>query len=125
MATASGKDGEVYEGANKVADITGWTLDREVATGAYTSSDTAGIVKRVQGFTDWSGTFDYVGDGEDSANMPDIGDEITLNLRSTGATVGWTGTAIVKSNNVTVTVDENPIAGSVVFEGNGAIAELA
>lgn len=129
MAVESGKDGAVYQGAGptKILDITGWTLDREIATGAYTSSDTAGITKRVTGFTDATGTFDFVGDGEDDASVPAIGADVALQLRSDGVTGqrGWKFTSvIIKSISITVTVDENPIAGSAVFEANSAPAEL-
>ncbi len=54
----TGKDGSVYLGANKVAEIENWSLDLEADDVETTSFDSDGWKEYLAGLKGWSGSFE-------------------------------------------------------------------
>jgi hypothetical protein len=124
MATSaiSGIGGTLRVGpTNVIADIKGWSLTRNAKLGEVVSSSTGGMVARVVGATDWTAKADFVCDGSTPTNLPVPGAAIALVLLSGAAT--YTGTGIVESIDINLTVSEEPVSGSVNISGNGAMVE--
>jgi len=57
MALA-GKSGSVYIGANKVAEITQWSVDLKADNIDVTNFDSNGWKEFIQGLKEWSGSFE-------------------------------------------------------------------
>lgn len=100
MALA-GKGGSVYLGANKVAEITSWSLDLGADDIEITSFDSAGKKEFLAGLTEWSGSFEGNFKPDDTNGQKAIfeawanGTPVSLVLK-VDDTVSFSGSAFVK-----------------------------
>lgn len=126
MATASGKDGAVYVGANAVAEIRDWSLETssEVVNDTV-MGDTWMTNKATQ--KSWTASFNAYWDDSDTNGQGALseGSEVTLNLYPEGNTSGntyWTGTVIITSVGKSASFD-GLIEASFSAQGTGALTE--
>jgi len=126
MATATGKDGAVYVGANAVAEIRDWSLETtsEVVNDTV-MGDTWMTNKATQ--KSWTASFNAFWDPSDSTGQGalDEGSEVTLNLYPEGNTstkTYWTGSAIITSVSKSSSFD-GLIEASFSATGNGSLTE--
>lgn len=126
MATATGKDGAVYNGSNAVAEIRDWSLETtsEVVNDTV-MGDTWMTNKATQ--KSWTSSFNAFWDDSDTNGQQALteGSEVTLNLYPEGNTSGntyWSGTAIITSVSKTASFD-GLVEASFSATGNGALTE--
>lgn len=125
----SGIGGRIKIGANLIGNITSWTVRKEKKQGEYVSSHSGGWTKRVTGAMDWSGSAEFVGDGDLPDSFPntelEAGTQVTLLLYADSSeSKGFTGPALIESVEITLNVSEEPIGGSMTFNGNGALTQV-
>lgn len=126
MATATGKDGAVYVGANAVAEIRDWSLETssEVVNDTVMGDDWM-TNKATQ--KSWTASFNAYWDPSDSTGQGslDEGSEVTLNLYPEGNTstkTYWSGAAIITSVSKSASFD-GLVEASFSATGNGALTE--
>lgn len=123
MPTAeSGKDGKVLIGATSVGDITKWTLNKEIVTSRFASSETAGYKKTISGVRHASGTLEGAWDASLTSTVKD-GTAATLLLHLNGSEL-YTVPAIMKNFRITVDINDGTFTQFTAdFESNGAWTE--
>lgn len=101
MANFSGNGGEVYLGANKVAEVLDWSLTEGAAIIDNSALDDTADTHLV-GSTNWSATINAFWDDTDTNGQVAMtaGASVALNLRPEGTGVGdaqMAGTATIES----------------------------
>ena len=125
MATRVGTSGVVKVGANAVAEVTGFTIDKTNDTVEDTSlTDTAKSYKALR--SDATGTVECHWDETDTTGQGalTVGAEVTLNLYPEGADSGdtyYTGTAIVTGVSQAVTLD-GVISRNITVQFSGGVS---
>lgn len=125
MATHSGHEGIVKNGANTIAEVMSWSIDETADTIEDTElSDAAKTY--LAGQTSWTASVECHWDESDTAGQVAMtaGSSITLNVYPEGATTGdayFTGTALITS------ISRSGGSGSTVTanfsaQGTGALA---
>jgi len=127
MATHIGSEGTVKIGANTVAEIKSWSVD-ETANVADDSSLGDAWATHLAGMNSWAGSLDCHWDETDATGQGALtaGASVTLNLYPEGATAAdtyYTGTATVTGISRSVGGNDDVIAVSFSFTGNGALTE--
>lgn len=123
MAIA-GKDGSVYIGANKVAEINSWSLDLGADDIDITSFDSAGWKEFLAGLKEWSGSFEGNFVPTDTNGQVALinawinGESVSLELRI-DATKKFSGNAFVKPS-IEMPVDDKG-SFSCDFQGTGQL----
>lgn len=124
MAIA-GKDGSVYIGTNKVAEISSWSLDLGADDIDITSFDSAGWKEFLAGLKEWSGSFEGNFVPTDTNGQVALinawvnGESVSLELRI-DATRKFSGNAFVKLSIETPVDDKASF--SCDFQGTGQLA---
>jgi predicted secreted protein len=120
----TGKDGAVYIGANKIAEMTNWSLDLGVDDVDVTNFDSDGWKEYLAGLKEWSGST------EGNFKLDDINGQkaiLTAWLNGTAlgfefrvnSTVKFSGSALVKPS-IEVPVDDKA-SFSCDIQGTGAL----
>lgn len=121
MAIA-GKGGSVYIGANKVAEISQWSIDCEADDIDVTSFDSNGWKQFIAGLKEWSGSFEGNFNPNDTNGQVALinawlnGTTVNLELRI-DATKKISGSAFVKLSIEMPVDDKSSI--SFDFQGTG------
>ena len=124
MATFSGNDGIVKNGANQVAEVLDWALSESANTIDDTVlGDTSTTHKT--GLLSWSGSINCYWDDTDTNGQValTIGSSVTLNLLPEGATTGdaqYSGTATITGIERAV-ANDSIVTQAFTFTGNGAL----
>lgn len=126
MASYTGTNGVVKIGANAVAEVRSFTLNRQVETTDDTvMGDTARSSKNL--FVNWDGQVECYWDPDDAGQSAiQEGDEVTLALYPTGENTGdtfFSGTALVTGVNLTQSFDSMIEASFSFASRGGAITE--
>ena len=121
----TGKDGGVYIGTNKVAELSNWSLDLGADTPETTNFDSAGWKQFIAGLKEWSGSAEGNWKMGDTSGQKAIQDAwlngVALNLEfRLNATNKYVGSALVTSIGVETPVDDK-ISISIEFQGTGAL----
>lgn len=126
MAVRSSKNGNAKWDDEDVPESRGWTLTKASDNKPYASSDSAGVIKRVPGHKDSSGSVrSYLDAGTDLEGIYVEGDIGTFKLYE-DATRFWTVPAIIDSVEVTDEIEDGAIIEvTTSFSGNGAITAPA
>lgn len=124
----SGIDGSVSIAASAVANITAWAAEVTHDLSGYITSSTSTWEEQTSGGNRWSGSADFLCDGEEPENFPFAsmvaGTEVAMIL--TGSTgQGWSGDAKIETINFNSPVSADQISGSFTFKGCGALANIA
>lgn len=120
----TGKGGSVYLGANKVAEITSWSLDLEADDIDVTSFDSAGKKEFLAGLTEWSGSIEGNLKADDTNGQKAIfsawasGTALNFIFKVSEA-ISYSGSAFVKPS-IEVPVDDKA-SFSCDFQGTGAL----
>lgn len=123
MAIA-GKEGSVYIGANKVAEINTWSLDLGADDIEITSFDSNGWKEYLAGLKEWSGSFEGNFKPTDTNGQVALinawvaGNSVSLELRI-DATKKFSGSAFVKPS-IEMPVDDKG-GFSCDFQGTGEL----
>lgn len=126
MANFSGNAGEVYLGANKVAEVLDFTLTEGVATIDNSALDDADDTHLV-GSANWNGSISCFWDDTDTTGQQamTVGASVSLNLRPEGTGVGdaeFSGTATIESIETGLSRN-GMVTASFSFKGNGALTK--
>ncbi len=119
-----GKDGGVYIGANKVAELANWNLDMGADDIETTNFDSAGWKEYLAGLKEWSGSAEGNYDPTDATGQKAIlqawlnGETVTLDLK-VNATIKFSGSALVKLS-IETPVDDK-VAFSFDYQGTGPL----
>lgn len=126
MAVRSSKNGNAKWDDTDIPESRGWTLNKGSDNKPYASSDSAGVMKRVAGHKDSSGSVRaYLDAGTDVEGILVEGDSGTFKLYE-DATRFWTVPAIIDSVEVTDEIEGGEIVEvTISFSGNGAITAPA
>lgn len=125
MAATTGTLGRVLVGT-AVLYVTKWSLARETTTSRWADSSAAGYKQTIAGVKSMVATVEYKHDAANGALAGHVileeGDTVALHLSITSATdYGWALTGVVKSNSVTVDIDDGTvIGGTAVIESKGS-----
>ena len=124
MATnpISGKGGKVLIGATPVAEVEEWSLDEDVFTSRWVSSDTAGAKRTIGGATEFAGSFNYKFDMAATGPIVLNGASVTLKLYL-DSTHFYQGAAVLKARKNKVSLQGEVIGGSCTFEGDGVLTQ--
>jgi len=120
----TGKDGSVYIGANKVAEISSWSLDLGADDIEITSFDSQGWKEYLAGLKEWSGSFEGNFVPTDTNGQQALinawlnSTSVSLELRI-DATKKFAGSAFVKPS-IEMPVDEKG-SFSCDFQGSGQL----
>jgi len=122
MAGYSGKDGMVYSGDTKIAQITKWSLTCTSKNPEYSSSDAPGQTTRVAGVKDAKGSFEFKCDDTSPAySTIQNGGTYTLKLYL-NATKYLTVPAIIDDEKFDVDISGGEtVSGSASFSQTAAI----
>lgn len=120
----TGKDGSVYIGANKVAEMTNWSLDLGVDDVETTNFDSDGWKEYLAGLKEWSGSTEGNFKPDDTNGQKAI---LTAWLNGTAlgfefrvsSTVKFSGSALVKPS-IEVPVDDKA-SFSCDIQGTGPL----
>ena len=124
MAKVTGKDGGVYIGASKIAELANWNLDLGADDVDVTSFDSEGWKEFLAGLKEWSGSAEGNYDSTDTAGQKAIltawlnGEAVTLDLKVTD-TIKFSGSALVKPS-IETPVDDK-VSFSFDFQGTGPL----
>lgn len=123
----SGKGGGVFLGANKVAEVTNWTLDIEADMLDSTSFDSNGWRQFIAGLKQWSGSFEakwkVSGDTTGQKALQDAllgGTVLSIKLDVNG-TNNYSGSALVSTQSIETPVDDI-VNSNFDYQGTGALA---
>ena len=125
MAKVTGKDGGVYIGASKIAELENWSLDMGADDVDVTSFDSEGWKEFLAGLKEWSGSAEGNYDSTDTAGQKAIltawlnGEAVTLDLK-VNSTITFSGSALVKPA-IETPVDDK-VSFSFDFQGTGALS---
>ena len=121
MAQLSGREGDVYIGAN-VAGIKSWTLDYTVDVLDTTDFVDGGSSPYgrtfVPGLSTWAGSFEGFKDGAPQT-LGYSATAVTLSLKEDGTTF-WSGTAFITGIHSSVSVD-GLVSYGYDFQGTGTL----
>lgn len=124
MAKIKGKDGGVYLGANKIAELANWNLDMGADDIDVTSFDSDGWKEFLAGLKEWSGSAEGNFDPTDANGQKAIlnawlnGEAVTLELK-VSSTINFSGSALVKPS-IETPVDDK-VAFSFDYQGTGPL----
>ena len=112
----------------EVPDVQSWSKENTSDNQPFVSSQTGGQTKRLKGNQDNSITVNFLLD--DGTDLPFAeGDKGSIEAftRNTGSNGGkWTGDVIIGSITADVNPgDGSPVAGVIVFDGDGALTFVA
>ena len=102
MAKVTGKDGGVYIGASKIAELANWSLDMGADDVDVTSFDSEGWKEFLAGLKEWSGSAEGNYDPTDTAGQKAIlnawlnGEAVTLDLK-VNSTITFSGSALCQA----------------------------
>lgn len=124
MAKVTGKDGGVYIGANKIAELSNWSLDMGADDVDVTSFDSEGWKEFLAGLKEWSGSAEGNFDPTDTDGQKAIlnawlnGETVTLDLK-VNSTITFSGDALVKPS-IETPIDDK-VTFSFDFTGTGPL----
>lgn len=124
MAKVTGKDGGVFIGANKIAELSNWSLDMGADDVDVTSFDSEGWKEFLAGLKEWSGSAEGNFDPTDINGQKAIlnawlnGETVALDLK-VNSTIKFSGSALVKPS-IETPVDDK-VSFSFDFQGTGAL----
>lgn len=121
----TGKDGGVYSGANKVAELSNWSLDLGADTPETTNFDSNGWKEYIAGLKEWSGSAEGNWKMSDTNGQKAIQDAwrngTTLNLEfRVNSTNKYAGSVLITSIGIETPVDDK-VTVSFEFQGTGAL----
>lgn len=124
MAKVTGKEGGVYIGANKIAELSNWSLDMEADDVEVTSFDSNGWKEYLAGLKEWSGSAEGNFDPTDTTGQKAIlnawlnSEAVTLDLK-VNSTITFSGSALVKPS-IETPIDDK-VSFSFDFTGTGPL----
>ncbi|OPZ46816.1 MAG: Phage major tail protein 2 [Bacteroidetes bacterium ADurb.BinA104] len=121
----TGKDGGVYSGANKVAELSNWSLDLGTDTPETTNFDSNGWKEYIAGLKEWSGSAEGNWKMSDTNGQKAIQDAwrngTTLNLEfRVNPTNKYAGSVLITSIGIETPVDDK-VTVSFEFQGTAAL----
>ena len=121
----TGKDGGVYSGANKVAELSNWSLDLGADTPETTNFDSNGWKEYIAGLKEWSGSAEGNWKMSDTNGQKAIQDAwrngTTLNLEfRVNPTNKYAGSVLITSIGIETPVDDK-VTVSFEFQGTAAL----
>lgn len=124
LTAESGKDGFVaVSGTTHVAEVTKWTLHKQIVVTQFGSSEGAGYKKAISGVRSCSGTIEGKWDASAVSGLIDGTSTATLLLYLNG-TEKYTIPAIISDFTITVDIDNGtPTGFTAEFVNNGAWTE--
>lgn len=121
----TGKEGSVHSGANKVAEITNWSLDLGADDIETTNFDSNGWKEYLAGLKEWSGSIEGNFKADDTNGQKAIlqawanGEALAFDFKVSD-TVTFSGSALVKPS-IEVPVDDKA-SFSCDIQGTGPLA---
>ncbi len=125
MAIA-GKSGSIYLGANKVAELTSWSLDLGADNIDVTSLDSDGWKEFIAGLKEWSGSAEGNFDSTDTNGQTALynawlnGTSVSAEFRLGAATPKFSGSILVSGIGVETPV-EDKVSISFEFQGTSTL----
>jgi hypothetical protein len=121
----SGLDGVLTIGTVIVANMKKWNIKETCGINKYSTGDTSGWKKTLKGIKEWSGSADIL---IEQGLLPALVRGTLYAFSGICKTSGTAITGTIRMGEMSVEVDVEsgaPIAGSISFEGHGALVQGA